>query len=129
MTAFRDLIFEKSVAAFHGVEEGAEPVFFDRSFLEALSCSKGLSVAPPSEHLDAVRTLRFNQTVFITPPWEEIFTNDEERKTTFEAAVIDYETNKATYEEAGYMLVEVPKEPLNARTDFVLEKVKATLFS
>ena len=125
LARFRDRIFEKSVEAFKATEETVEPVFFDRSFLEALSCSHALGITPPQEHLQAVRDLRFNQTVFITPPWQEIFTNDAERKTTFEAAVKDYEMNRRVYAEAGYDLAEVPKGSVGERAEFVLGVVRA----
>ena len=121
---FRDLIFEKSVAAFHTHETREGPIIFDRSFIEAVACSIGLGVEPPVAHLKAAQDLRFNQVVFVTPPWEEIFTNDAERQTTFERACAEYEMTNGLYEKFGYKLVEVPKASVSERVDFVLETIE-----
>lgn len=120
---FADLIFEKALEAFESHEALSTPVFFDRSFIEALSCAKGLERETPQRHIDIARSHRFNPKVFVTPPWQEIFTNDAERKTTFEAAVVDYEVNTATYRECGYELIEVPRLSVEERVAFVLERV------
>ena len=120
---FADLIFEKALDAFEFHKDLSEPVFFDRSFIEALSCAMVLERETPQRHIDIARSHRFNPKVFVTPPWQEIFTNDAERKTTFEAAVVDYEVNTATYRECGYDLIEVPRLPVAQRVSFVLEKV------
>ncbi len=120
---FRDLIFEKSVADFHAHETHEGPVLFDRSFIEAIACSVGLNIEPPAAHLKAAQDLRFNLKVFVTPPWEEIFTNDAERKTTFERACAEYEMTNGIYETFGYTLFEVPRTSVEERVQFVLERV------
>ncbi len=108
---FAELIFDKSRLAFEALSETSEPVFFDRSFLEALSCLRSLLLPIPQRYADTVASHRFNRVVFVTPPWEEIFTNDAERKTTFEAAVKDYEANLATYTSAGYEPLQPRRKP------------------
>jgi predicted ATPase len=123
LARFRDLIFEKSLQAFEAHGQETRPVFFDRSFIEAISCSKGLGVGVPERHQEIAASHRFNTKVFVTPPWQEIFTNDAERKTTFEGAVLDFETNVASYEGAGYALTEVPRLPVAERFEFVLGEV------
>lgn len=120
---FAELIFEKSRLAFETLDETKAPVFFDRSFLEALSCLRSLSLPIPQRYADVVASHRFNRMVFVTPPWEEIFTNDAERKTTFEAAVKDYEGNLSTYMSAGYEPLEVPRMSVEERVKFVLDRV------
>lgn len=120
---FAELIFDKSRLAFDTHCDTDGPVFFDRSFLEALSCTRSLARPIPQRYNDIVASHRFNKTVFVTPPWEEIFTNDAERKTTFEAAVQDYEGNLATYTAAGYEPLEVPRLSVEERVEFVLDKV------
>lgn len=121
---FRDLIFEKSVAAFHAHESLKGPVIFDRSFIEAVACSFGLGVEPPAAHLKATQKLRFNHTVFVTPPWEEIFTNDKERQTTFERACAEYEMTNGLYESFGYTLLEVPRTSIEERVKFVRGRIQ-----
>jgi predicted ATPase len=122
---FRDLIFEKSTAAFNTHKDHVGPVVFDRSFIEAVSCSIGCGVEPPEKHLEAARELRFNTTVFVTLPWEEIFTTDAERKSTFEDAKAEFELTSGLYKQFGYTLLEVPKGHIDERVDFVMAAIEA----
>ena len=36
------------------------------------------------------------------PPWQEIFSNDDERRHSFEDALASYEAQLSTYERFGY---------------------------
>jgi len=56
----------------------------------------------------------------MTPPWPEIFSNDDERKHSFEDALSSYAALPRTYERFGYQIVLVPKLDVNARADFVV---------
>lgn len=66
---------------------------------------------------------RYCESVFMVPPWEEIFENDEERRHSFADACAMYSANVSTYEEFGYRIVFVPKLSVAARADFVIEKL------
>ena len=61
----------------------------------------------------------------MTPPWQEIYAQDEERHQDFAEAIATYETVVAGYVEAGYEPVEVPKVSVAERTEFVLDRVRA----
>ncbi len=122
---FRALLFERSVAAFQGVEERERPVFFDRGICECIGYSRFLGVPVPDAYVEAARLFRYAPTVFVTPPWQEIFENDPERPQSWDDAVRDYEVNAEAYAEAGYTLVEVPRTSVEKRVAFVLDKVGA----
>ncbi|MNL14718.1 hypothetical protein D3C87_1356740 [compost metagenome] len=55
-----------------------------------------------------VNKYRYNKTVFILPPWEEIYKIDSERKQDFQLAKETYNMIKDTYERLNYDLIEVP---------------------
>jgi predicted ATPase len=59
--------------------------------------------------------------VFITPPWREIFQQDNERKQDFDEAIRTYDALVATYTAYGYALIEIPFAPIAERVRFVLE--------
>ena len=40
---------------------------------------------------------RYNQKIFILPPWKEIYINDDERKQSWEEAKLTYKIMKQTY--------------------------------
>lgn len=98
--------------------------FFDRGIIDQVSglAHPGL---PIPEHLAAaVRRFRYHEKVFMMPPWPEIFSNDDERKHSFEDALASYEAQLRTYERFGYQIIFVPKLDVSARADFVLSQLR-----
>jgi len=59
----------------------------------------------------------------MTPPWREIYINDNERDQTFEDALRIYEQLYRWYDNNGYQLIVLPEEPIETRVKIVLEKV------
>jgi len=104
----------------------AGPVFFDRGVPDIAGYLRLMNL-PLLEHVDkAVQSLRYNRRVFIAPPWEKIFIQDQERKQDFAEAVRTYEVLAATYGHFGYELVEIPRVPVGDRVRFVLERLRNT---
>jgi predicted ATPase len=61
--------------------------------------------------------------IFILPPWEEIYTSDDERYENFEQAKLIYSHLTETYENYGYSLIEVPKDNVKNRINFILNTI------
>ena len=98
--------------------------FFDRGIIDQVSGLEHLSF-PIAAHLsEAVGRFRYHKKVFMMPPWPEIFSNDDERKHSFEDALSSYATLLRTYERFGYQIVLVPKLDVSARADFVVSHLK-----
>lgn len=117
---FRDLMLSRSIDTYTQVSEQEKSVFFDRGIPGLIGYSKleGLKV---SSHLEeAVQNFRYNQKIFVTPPWREIYQNDRERKQTYEVAVATYEAVTAAYLANGYEIVEIPRNSVEERVEFVL---------
>ena len=83
---------------------------------------EGISIS--DELLEHCKLLEYYTKVFIFPPWESIFENDDERKQDFDEAVATYQEIVSAYEKFGYSLVEVPKISVRERVEFILEKIK-----
>ena len=99
---------------------------FDRGIPDLLGYCR-LTDLPVPPHLQRAADLfRYEQTVFILPPWPEIYVRDAERKQGFEEAQRTYECMREAYLEAGYSLVTVPPEPVEKRSDFVRDAIGAT---
>jgi predicted ATPase len=64
-------------------------------------------------------TNRYNNKVFITPPWKEIYRNDEERDQSFDV----YERLEKWYGEYGYNIILLPKDTIENRVKFILSHV------
>jgi predicted ATPase len=58
--------------------------------------------------------------IFMAPPWEEIFCQDDERKKSFEDAVQEYEQLLKSYNQYGYQMLELPKSSVKQRFQFVM---------
>lgn len=120
---FRDLMLSRSIYTFEQCTEHERSVFFDRGIPELVGYCHVIKSEAPDYLCNAVRLFRYNSKVFITPPWQEIYQQDKERKQTWQEAIDVYPAVADSYIEAGYQLVEVPKGPLAARVEFVLRCV------
>lgn len=120
---FRDLLFARYTKLHEGVTERSAPVFFDRGIPEVISASRLLSLAPSDEHWRATKQCRYAHKVFVAPPWPELFRKDDERRHTLEDALKEYPLTLDAYRQCGYELVELPKLPVAARVDFILQHV------
>ncbi|MXQ07335.1 AAA family ATPase [Alphaproteobacteria bacterium GH1-50] len=93
-------------------------VFFDRGLLDAavaLAHAGGPSVA---ETMGDERP--YNDTVFVVPPWEELFSQDAERRHDFGAAVREHRRIEEALRHLAYKLIPVPKASVEDRASFLL---------
>jgi predicted ATPase len=92
-------------------------VFFDRSLVDAAVALQHLTGEPALATL--ARSHRYHRTVFMTPPWPEIFTNDPERRHGLEMAEAEYHRLLDGYSSLGYAISIVPKVPVPDRADYI----------
>lgn len=94
-------------------------LFFDRSLIDvsaALEALTGeLQLAELKQHY------RYHPTVFLTPPWPEIYVQDAERRHDFTAARIEFERLARIYPALGYRVILLPKISVTERADFILK--------
>lgn len=124
---FCELLIEKSLLAYHRAKSLSETknriIFFDRSFLEGVSYFQTLKV----HHYDYLVTeYRYDLTIFMAPPWEEIFCHDDERKHSFSDSVLEYERLIKFYAESGYKIIQIPKESVLERADFIIKNCESS---
>lgn len=122
---YRDLMLERSIAAFEAVAERDAPVFFDRGIAEMQDYAVPAGEAVPEHVAEAIRRYRYGPLVFIFPPWRAIYRHDEERKHDFGHAERVFEGAGAAYRACGYQLAEVPRLPVDARVDYILGRLAA----
>ena len=91
--------------------------FFDRGIVDAAVAIVATGGDMP---MSEVANRRYDY-LFITPPWEDIYENDEDRRHSYEKAVKDFEGVVKAWVEAGYDPIEVPRGTVPDRADFVLE--------
>lgn len=121
---FAELMLSWEMRSYHAAEQATGSVFFDRGVPDVMGYLR-LVGSPVPEHVhNATAAFRYNPLVFITPPWKEIFRQDQERKQDFKEAVRTYEALAATYTDLNYQLVQIPLVPVNERVTFVLSQIK-----
>ena len=84
--AFAELMLSWEMRSWHMARDRAGPVFFDRGVPDVVGYRRLMGLPVPAHMDKAARTFRYNRRVFMAPPWPEIFTQDAERKQTFEEA-------------------------------------------
>ncbi|MBB3918171.1 AAA family ATPase [Rhizobium fabae] len=120
--AFARRAIEMAIAD-HTASGRAGWTFFDRGLIDAASALQYLTGEPALERLSAAH--RYNRSVFLTPPWPEIYTTDPERRHSFEEAVAEHDRLLATYPALGYEVVVLPKITVADRADFILDRLRA----
>lgn len=117
---FAERMFEWELRSYREAERSTGPVFFDRGLPDTIGYLRLEGLEVPAWMEEEAWRLRYNNRVFITPPWPEIYGCDEERRQSWDVAVRTYEVMVETYGDLGYTLVELPKIGVEARADFVV---------
>lgn len=103
------------------------PVFFDRGITELVGYCRLIGIDVPEHVRKAAELYRYNGTVFLAPPWPEIYANDPLRRQDAEEAMRTSALAGAVYAEYGYTVVEIPKLPVKERATFVVQHADAAL--
>ena len=120
---FAELMLQWEMRSYHLAEQSIGPVFFDRGVPDVLGYLRLVGLPAPEHVQNAAAEFLYNRSVFIAPPWREIFHQDIERKQDFDEAQRTCESLSSTYKGLGYDLVELPRVAVEARVKFILSKV------
>jgi predicted ATPase len=99
------------------------PVIFDRGIPDIISYLRIMNLTVPEYMERAVDLFPYNKKVFIAPPWESIFTQDEERKQTFQESRLLFDSLIQTYTGYGYELIPLPLESVAVRSKFFRSRI------
>lgn len=119
-SAFAELMLSWELRS-HGEAMALDgPVLLDRGVPDVLGylALSGLPIPPHVER--AALRYRYNRRVFIAPYWEDIFTQDAERKQDKREAEATFEAMALTYTRLGYDLLVLPKATIADRVQVVL---------
>ncbi len=122
---FSRLLLEGRKKHYYEAEKIDAPfVFFDRGIPDVNAYLKFVKQEIPDEFEKVTREHPYDKLVFIMPPWQEIFTGDEERYEDFNQAQLIHNKLVNYYKELDYYLVFVPFGPVEKRVDFILKSIK-----
>lgn len=125
---FVELTISRTMYQYNILKDENEIVFFDRSIVDQVSWEH-LNIKVPDHLINAANEYRFNENVFISEPWKEIYKNDSERLHSYEDAVISYYSTVKTYSKFGYNTIFIPRKSVAERADFIIELSKRFLKS
>lgn len=117
-TAFHHTVWQQRLFQF---EQASGLCFFDRGLPDSVAYLMADNIPVPKQHANSPVLKSYYPTVFITPPWPDIFHNDSERKESFDKAVHIHTQLTNLYAQLGYTCTEIPLGNIMQRVDFVLK--------
>ena len=124
LMAFSQKVIDGRVEQYNAAIDGI--TFYDRSVYDSIAYLHLDKVDVLDEWDVLGKELTFSKDVFITPPWREIFHQDNERKESLAQLTLLHETLIKTYQDYGYTLIEVPRLSINERVQFILNHIKSS---
>jgi len=121
--AFAELMLRWEMRSYRAAAELPGPVIFDRGVPDVVGYLRLCGLPVPSHIAQAAETHRYHRRVFVASPWEQIFTQDTERKQTFAEAQATCLAVSEVYESLGYELISLPLAPVEDRARFVAETI------
>jgi predicted ATPase len=119
---FSMLMLSRSIHTYYENSYMNEMVVFDRGIPDMLAYAR-LFRLDETAYANAAKEFRYNTMVFFFPAWEKIYTNDSERKMSFEEAKAFGDVVRSIFEKFGYRIREVPCFSVEERVQFILDSV------
>jgi predicted ATPase len=129
LPAFAELVFQRMVSQYEASVEKKGVCFFDRGIPDIFGYLENNGYPVPDRYLTKLQACDFCQTVFILPPWPEIYAQDSERPQTYEDSVALYHALTGAYQRSGFTLHEVPKLKPEVRMLYVLSAIGKEVMS
>ncbi len=120
---FSELLLEgRKKQFFSAKNEEANIVFLDRGIPDVLAYMHYIGDSYPAFFDEACKEHKYSK-IFILPTWKEIYVSDDERYESYEQALLIQEHLVETYKKYGYELIEVPKDTVENRMQFLLQNL------
>ncbi|SNT76500.1 AAA family ATPase [Paracoccus seriniphilus] len=117
--AYAERMLERDLSAYSAAQALSDPVIFDRGIPDIMGYLTLCGIPVPPHVAATATAARYNARVFLTPYWDEIFTQDTERTQTRTEAEATCAVMRETYIALGYKITELPCTDIVSRADFV----------
>ncbi|WP_237453204.1 MULTISPECIES: AAA family ATPase [Pseudooceanicola] len=114
-----NVMLERDLRAHSAAQALSGPVIFDRGTPDIIGYLTLSGLPVPPQVAAAAKAARYNASVFLAPYWDEIFSQDTERKQTRAEAEATGAVMCETYTALGYEITELPRTDITSRADFV----------
>ncbi|KJZ23413.1 AAA family ATPase [Tritonibacter mobilis] len=116
-TAYAERLLERDLRTYSAARALSGPIIFDRGIPDTLGYLKLCGLPVPPHVAAAAKAARYNRRVFLAPCWDEIFTQDTERKQTQAEAEATCAVMREAYTALGCKITEL------SRADFVCKQL------
>ena len=116
---FIELMLSRAIFQYKQMQNYHGTVIFDRGIPDMIAYAHGASL--DLTHVQkAAKKYLYNNLVFHTSGWKEIYQTDDERKMSFEAATQFGDDVKNIYLKLGYKVIDVPFDTPEMRAKFII---------
>jgi predicted ATPase len=119
---FSQMLLQGRIQQFDEAVLETSTVFIDRGIPDVLAYMNYIGDSSPPHFEEACLQKKYDK-IFILPPWEEIYESDTERYENFSQAKEIHNFLIQTYQKYGYNLIEVPKDIVEKRVEFILNQL------
>lgn len=119
---FTQLLLSRAIYQYKQMQGAHDTVIFDRGIPDNIAYAQLFKLDYLPAH-NAARLYPYDSNVFIFPAWEEIYTTDDERIMSFEAAKSFGDDVEKIYKEYGYTLIVVPCITPEERVRFIKRRI------
>lgn len=115
---YAERMLDRDLGAYSAAQALSGPVIFDRGIPDIMGYLTLCGLPVPPHIAAAAKAARYNARVFLAPYWNEVFTQDTERKQTPTEAEATCAIMRETYTALGYQITELPRADIATRADF-----------
>ena len=120
VTEFSKLVLKEQINDFKRASERIS--FFDRGIPDIIGYMNHGNEMLFSELKTASSYFQYNY-VFMLPPWEDIYENDNERREDFKSSCLIFNEIEKAYKSLNYSTIIVPKTSILKRSEFILAHI------
>lgn len=120
---FSELVIKKRLEQFNKASETIE--FYDRGIIDSIAYLLKERLEIITDWHNIAQNNKYHKKVFITPPWEKIYINDEERKEDFKSAIEIHKYMIEAYELYNYEICILPKTSIQERIKYLLNQIES----
>ena len=124
LSCFARKALRRMAATFEEADDTG-PVFFDRGIPDIVAYLIAAELPVEEAYQVALEKYRYAPTIFLLPPWQDIYVRDSERWQTFAEAKLLADHLRTVYQQAGYRIIELPLSSVQERITFIQDTLSA----
>lgn len=121
--AYFETVARRDLAIFDAMTSETRTVLFDRNVVDDACWALSEGITTPPDLIAALRARRCSRTVFVAPPWREIYETDDERRQTWAEAEATFPRVMSSLAALDYEPIVLPRASVAERAAFVRQRM------